>query len=138
MKNCKDACNVGDEAVLGCFSHASSHVLNADIVAICSHSGWFRAFSSGQQRGRTGIDSPAQACEFECIEALDVLMDAIEKSGHKDKVQCCFRCFVCNSYAWCWQVKIGTDVAASEFYKDTTSEAGLLLGKSVRASHAFL
>eukprot|EP00913_Durusdinium_trenchii_P022342 g20988.t1 len=33
-------------------------------------------------------------------EALDVLMDAIEKSGHKDKV------------------KIGTDVAASEFYKD--------------------
>ena len=65
-------------------------------------------------------------------------MDAIEKSGHKDKVQCCFRCFVCNSYAWCWQVKIGTDVAASEFYKDTTSEAGLLLGKSVRPSHAFL
>jgi len=33
-------------------------------------------------------------------EALDVLMDAIAKSGHKDKV------------------KIGTDVAASEFYKD--------------------
>merc|ERR1712194_362605 len=33
-------------------------------------------------------------------EALDVLMDAIEKAGHKDKV------------------KIGTDVAASEFYKD--------------------
>merc|ERR1739848_342404 len=33
-------------------------------------------------------------------EALDVLMDAIEKSGHKAKV------------------KIGTDVAASEFYKD--------------------
>merc|ERR1719382_1016547 len=33
-------------------------------------------------------------------EALDVLMDAIEKSGHKDKV------------------KIGTDVAASEFYKE--------------------
>merc|ERR1719291_1210818 len=31
-------------------------------------------------------------------EALDVLMDALEKSGHKDKV------------------KIGTDVAASEFY----------------------
>jgi len=31
-------------------------------------------------------------------EALDVLMDAIEKAGHKDKV------------------KIGTDVAASEFY----------------------
>merc|ERR1719355_346015 len=31
-------------------------------------------------------------------EALDVLMDAIEKSGHKAKV------------------KIGTDVAASEFY----------------------
>merc|ERR1711865_1218237 len=33
-------------------------------------------------------------------EALDVLMDAIEKSGHKDKV------------------KIGTDVAASEFFID--------------------
>merc|ERR1719356_1236366 len=33
-------------------------------------------------------------------EALDVLMDALEKSGHKDKV------------------KIGTDVAASEFYKE--------------------
>eukprot|EP00443_Scrippsiella_acuminata_P014150 CAMPEP_0115286302 /NCGR_PEP_ID=MMETSP0270-20121206/61874_1 /TAXON_ID=71861 /ORGANISM="Scrippsiella trochoidea, Strain CCMP3099" /LENGTH=863 /DNA_ID=CAMNT_0002703347 /DNA_START=68 /DNA_END=2659 /DNA_ORIENTATION=+ len=33
-------------------------------------------------------------------EALDVLMDAIEKSGHAGKV------------------KIGTDVAASEFYKD--------------------
>eukprot|EP00435_Cladocopium_sp_Y103_P074212 s151_g47.t1 len=33
-------------------------------------------------------------------EALDVLMDAIEKSGHKDKV------------------KIGTDVAASEFCKE--------------------
>merc|ERR1712227_1006504 len=33
-------------------------------------------------------------------EALDVLMDALEKSGHKDKV------------------KIGTDVAASEFFKD--------------------
>merc|ERR1719277_1366383 len=33
-------------------------------------------------------------------EALDVLVQAIEMSGHKDKV------------------KIGTDVAASEFYKD--------------------
>merc|ERR1719409_1899809 len=33
-------------------------------------------------------------------EALDVLMEAIEKSGHTSKV------------------KIGTDVAASEFYKD--------------------
>jgi enolase len=33
-------------------------------------------------------------------EALDVLMEALEKSGHKDKV------------------KIGTDVAASEFYKE--------------------
>merc|ERR1712137_572855 len=33
-------------------------------------------------------------------EALDVLMEALQKSGHKDKV------------------KIGTDVAASEFYKD--------------------
>merc|ERR1711985_45029 len=33
-------------------------------------------------------------------EALDVLMDAIKKSGHEAKV------------------KIGTDVAASEFYKD--------------------
>merc|ERR1712087_172379 len=35
-------------------------------------------------------------------EALDVLMDAIEKSGHKNKT------------------KIGTDVAASEFYKEGT------------------
>merc|ERR1719198_1621687 len=35
-------------------------------------------------------------------EALDVLMDAIQKSGHKDKV------------------KIGTDVAAAEFYSDKT------------------
>lgn len=35
-------------------------------------------------------------------EALDVLMEAIEKSGHKDKV------------------KIGTDVAAAEFYSDKT------------------
>lgn len=33
-------------------------------------------------------------------EALDVLVEAIEKSGHKDKI------------------RIGTDVAASEFYKD--------------------
>merc|ERR1712176_1355298 len=33
-------------------------------------------------------------------EALDVLMEAIDKAGHSDKV------------------KIGTDVAASEFYKD--------------------
>merc|ERR1719394_2268729 len=33
-------------------------------------------------------------------EALDILIEAIEKSGHKDKI------------------KIGTDVAASEFYKD--------------------
>merc|ERR1712157_265094 len=33
-------------------------------------------------------------------EALDILMDAIKKSGHEDKV------------------KIGTDVAASEFYQD--------------------
>eukprot|EP00932_Pfiesteria_piscicida_P017758 SRR837773.4633.p2 GENE.SRR837773.4633~~SRR837773.4633.p2 ORF type:complete len:156 (+),score=93.87 SRR837773.4633:42-470(+) len=33
-------------------------------------------------------------------EALDVLMDAIKKSGHEGKI------------------KIGTDVAASEFYKD--------------------
>ncbi|CAK0857087.1 unnamed protein product [Prorocentrum cordatum] len=38
-------------------------------------------------------------------EALDVLMDAIEKSGHKDKV------------------KIGTDVAASEFYDDKAARA---------------
>merc|ERR1719162_931919 len=35
-------------------------------------------------------------------EALDVLMEAIEKSGHKDKV------------------KIGTDVAAAEFYNEKT------------------
>lgn len=35
-------------------------------------------------------------------EALDILMDALEKSGHKDKV------------------KIGTDVAASEFYQSET------------------
>jgi len=35
-------------------------------------------------------------------EALDVLMEALEKSGHKDKV------------------KIGTDVAAAEFYNDKT------------------
>merc|ERR1719453_2407776 len=34
------------------------------------------------------------------VEALDVLMEAIKKSGHDGKV------------------KIGTDVAASEFYKD--------------------
>merc|ERR1739838_220152 len=33
-------------------------------------------------------------------EALDVLMEAIKKSGHKDKI------------------KLATDVAASEFYKD--------------------
>merc|ERR1711981_1417191 len=33
-------------------------------------------------------------------EALDVLMDALKQSGHKDKV------------------KLGTDVAASEFYKE--------------------
>merc|ERR1719486_1868270 len=40
-------------------------------------------------------------------EALDVLMDAIEKSGHKDKV------------------KIGTDVAASEFYNAETKKYDL-------------
>merc|ERR1711904_93663 len=40
-------------------------------------------------------------------EALDVLMDAIEKSGHKDKV------------------KIATDVAASEFYNADTKKYDL-------------
>merc|ERR1712178_153592 len=40
-------------------------------------------------------------------EALDVLMDAIEKSGHKDKV------------------KIATDVAASEFYNAETKKYDL-------------
>jgi len=40
-------------------------------------------------------------------EALDILMDALEKSGHKDKV------------------KIGTDVAASEFYSDKTKKYDL-------------
>merc|ERR1712176_1204462 len=35
-------------------------------------------------------------------EALDVLMEAIEKSGHKDKI------------------KLATDIAASEFYDDKT------------------
>merc|ERR1711870_205514 len=37
-------------------------------------------------------------------EALDILMDAIENAGHKDKVM------------------IGTDVAASEFYKAETKK----------------
>merc|ERR1712241_1007786 len=40
-------------------------------------------------------------------EALDVLMDAIEKAGHKDKV------------------KIGTDVAASEFFNSETKKYDL-------------
>merc|ERR1712151_916311 len=40
-------------------------------------------------------------------EALDVLMEAIEKSGHTDKV------------------KIGTDVAASEFYDEKTKKYNL-------------
>merc|ERR1719231_1063479 len=40
-------------------------------------------------------------------EALDVLMEAIEKSGHKDKV------------------KIGTDVAAGEFYDSKTKKYDL-------------
>merc|ERR1712241_982456 len=40
-------------------------------------------------------------------EALDVLMDAIEKAGHKDKV------------------KIGTDVAASEFFNSDTKKYDL-------------
>merc|ERR1719450_1263159 len=40
-------------------------------------------------------------------EALEVLMEAIEKSGHKDKV------------------KIGTDVAASEFYSTETKKYDL-------------
>merc|ERR1712048_1106643 len=40
-------------------------------------------------------------------EALDILMDAIEKSGHKDKT------------------KIATDVAASEFYDDKTKKYDL-------------
>lgn len=40
-------------------------------------------------------------------EALDVLMEAIEKSGHKHKV------------------KIGTDVAASEFYNEKTKKYDL-------------
>jgi phosphoglucomutase len=40
-------------------------------------------------------------------EALDVLMDAIEKSGHKDKI------------------KIATDVAASEFYNKDTQKYDL-------------
>merc|ERR1719461_600019 len=40
-------------------------------------------------------------------EALDVLMDAIVKSGHKDKI------------------KLGTDVAASEFYNAETKKYDL-------------
>merc|ERR1719326_2836116 len=40
-------------------------------------------------------------------EALDVLMEAIDKSGHKAKI------------------KIGTDVAASEFYNATTKKYDL-------------
>merc|ERR1719247_1945155 len=40
-------------------------------------------------------------------EALDILMEAIEKSGHKEKV------------------KIGTDVAASEFYNEKTKKYDL-------------
>merc|ERR1711871_1797349 len=40
-------------------------------------------------------------------EALDVLMSAIEKSGHKDKV------------------KIATDIAASEFYNKDTKKYDL-------------
>merc|ERR1719195_830419 len=40
-------------------------------------------------------------------EALDVLMDAIKKSGHEGKV------------------KIGTDVAASEFYRSETKKYDL-------------
>merc|ERR1719476_714703 len=40
-------------------------------------------------------------------EALDVLMDAIEKAGHKDRV------------------KIGTDVAASEFFNSETKKYDL-------------
>merc|ERR1719463_903312 len=40
-------------------------------------------------------------------EALDVLMEAIEKAGHKDKV------------------KLGTDVAASEFYEAGTNTYNL-------------
>merc|ERR1719231_1802052 len=40
-------------------------------------------------------------------EALDVLMDALNKSGYKDKV------------------KIATDVAASEFYDKTTQKYDL-------------
>jgi len=52
----------------------------------------------GQDAANVGDEGGFAPNVVECDEALDILMQAIEKSGHKAKV------------------KIGTDVAASEFY----------------------
>ena len=54
-------------------------------------------------------------------EALDVLMEAIEKSGHKEKAPGSRlpKSHIDSEGAAC-EVKIGTDVAASEFYSHPT------------------
>jgi len=52
----------------------------------------------GQDACNVGDEGGFAPCVVENDEALDVLMTAIEKSGHKEKI------------------RIGTDVAASEFY----------------------
>jgi|EP00927_Polykrikos_kofoidii_P039664 enolase len=52
----------------------------------------------GQDACNVGDEGGFAPCVTENEEALDVLMAALEKSGHKDKV------------------RLGTDVAASEFY----------------------
>jgi len=61
----------------------------------------------GQDACNVGDEGGFAPCVVENDEALDVLMEAIEKSGHKDKV------------------KIATDVAASEFYDKETQKYDL-------------
>merc|ERR1719316_2402052 len=56
----------------------------------------------GQDACNVGDEGGFAPSVQENEEALEILMEAIEKSGHKDKV------------------KIGTDVAASEFYSTET------------------
>merc|ERR1719210_2388500 len=61
----------------------------------------------GQDAANVGDEGGFAPNVLESNEALDILMEAIEKSGHKAKI------------------KIGTDVAASEFYNAQTKKYDL-------------
>merc|ERR1712232_284307 len=61
----------------------------------------------GQDACNVGDEGGFAPCVTENDEALDVLMEAVEKSGHKEKI------------------RIGTDVAASEFYSSEENKYDL-------------